>query len=187
MERILGCAAGDSRHGTSHLSGPGPGPRTPDEVTRATVSYNSDTCRVESDGDHVSVIFNGLTLGMFAAISDSPHTRARMLRQEAVAKTERQMAYIYKAGLKGFARSRATPSWSGATMRRCGSSMTFGGDVNEQPVDLQARNRLEILDAGAGSLAIFPPPHKFFFARENEVNLGYVYYRKDNDTSFSWA
>ena len=25
----------------------------------------------------------------------------------------------------------------------------FGGDVNEQPVDLQARNRLEILDAGA--------------------------------------
>ena len=32
-----------------------------------------------------------------------------------------------------------------------------------------------------GSLAIFPPPHKFFFARENEVNLGYVYYRKDTD------
>ena len=49
----------------------------------------------------------------------------------------------------------------------------------------QARNRLEILDAGAGSLAIFPPPHKFFFARENEVNLGYVYYRKDSDKSFS--
>ncbi len=50
---------------------------------------------------------------------------------------------------------------------------------------MQARNRLEILDAGAGSLAIFPPPHKFFFARENEVNLGYVYYRKDSDKSFS--
>ena len=61
----------------------------------------------------------------------------------------------------------------------------FGGDINQQPVDLQARNRLEILDAGAGSLAIFPPPHKFFFARENEVNLGYVYYRKDSDNQFS--
>ena len=61
----------------------------------------------------------------------------------------------------------------------------FGGDTNEEPVDLQARNRLEILDAGSGSLAIFPPPHKFFFARENEVNLGYVYYRKDSDNEFS--
>ena len=32
---------------------------------------------------------------------------------------------------------------------------------------------------------MFPPPHKFFFARENEVNGGYVYTRKDNDSSFS--
>ena len=37
---------------------------------------------------------------------------------------------------------------------------------------MRARNRLEILDVGAGSLAVLPPPHKFFFARENEVNLG---------------
>ena len=61
----------------------------------------------------------------------------------------------------------------------------FGGAPNDQAVNLRARNRLEILDAGQGSLAIFPSPHKFFFARENEVNLGYVYYRKDNDRSFS--
>ena len=52
-------------------------------------------------------------------------------------------------------------------------------------VGLRARNRLVILAAGAGSLAVFPPPHKFFFARENEVNLGFVYYRKDNNNSFS--
>jgi len=58
---------------------------------------------------------------------------------------------------------------------------------NQEPVNVRARNRLEILDAGAGSLAVFPPPHKFFFARENEVNLGYVYYRKDNDSSFLLA
>ena len=52
-------------------------------------------------------------------------------------------------------------------------------------VGLRARNRLLILAAGAGSFAVFPPPHKFFFARENEVNLGFVYYRKDDDHSFS--
>ena len=59
----------------------------------------------------------------------------------------------------------------------------FGGDVNQQPVNVQARNRMEMLETGGGSLGVFPPPHKFFFARENEVNLGYVYYRKDSDRS----
>jgi len=33
---------------------------------RATVSYNSTVCEVTSDGDRVSVVFNGLTLGLFS-------------------------------------------------------------------------------------------------------------------------
>ena len=33
----------------------------------------------------------------------------------------------------------------------------------------------------------FPPPHKFFFAREDEINLGFVYYRKDNDDPSRWG
>jgi hypothetical protein len=44
---------------------------------------------------------------------------------------------------------------------------------------------MAVVDCGHGSVAVFPPPHKFFFAREDEVNLGYVYYRKDSGTSFA--
>ncbi|MDR3753188.1 MAG: hypothetical protein P4K93_07105 [Terracidiphilus sp.] len=167
----------------SHLVGPG---RTPDEVKRATVSYNASACRVESDGDRVSVIFNGLALGIFSGdLEFTAYKGSNLLRQEAVAKTDaKDVAYIYKAGLKGFAIGENTKlEWRDDA--QMWQQYAFGGDVNEQPVDLEARNRLEILDAGAGSLAIFPPPHKFFFARENEVNLGYVYYRKDSDSSFS--
>ncbi len=167
----------------SHLVGPG---RAPDEVQRATVSYNSSACRVESDGDRVSVVFNGLTLGIFSGdLEFTAYKGSNLLRQEAVAKTDaKDVAYIYKAGLKGFAIGNDTKlEWRDTA--QVWQQYEFGGDVNEQPVILQARNRLEILDAGAGSLAIFPPPHKFFFARENEVNLGYVYYRKDSDQSFS--
>jgi hypothetical protein len=58
------------------------------------------------------------------------------------------------------------------------AGVQFGGAPNNEPVNLRARNRLEILDTGKSSLAVLPPPHKFFFARENEVNLGYVYYRR---------
>ncbi len=167
----------------SHLVGPG---RQPDEVKRATASYTTSRCRVEGDGDRVSVIFNGLTLGLFSGnLEFTAYRGSNLLRQEAVAKTEaRDVAYIYKAGLKGFAIDAGTRlEWRDDA--QVWQHYAFGGDVNEQPVDLQARNRLEILDAGGGALAIFPPPHKFFFARENEVNLGYVYYRKDSEHTFS--
>jgi len=167
----------------SHLVGPG---RTPDEVARAAVSYNSTACRVGSDGDQVTVFFNGLTLGEFAGeLAFTAYKGSNLLRQEAVAKTDAtDVAYIYKAGLKGFSIGGETKlEWRDTA--QVWQEYEFGGEANQQPVDLEARNRLEILDAGAGSLAVFPPPHKFFFARENEVNLGAVYYRKDNDSSVS--
>jgi hypothetical protein len=44
---------------------------------------------------------------------------------------------------------------------------------------------MAIVESGGGSLAYFPPSHKFFFAREIETNLGFVYYRKDGENSFA--
>jgi len=132
------------------------------------------------------VTFNGLTLGIFAGdVRFTVYKGSNLLRQEAIAKTEEpSVAYIYKAGLDGFHINDDTKLvWRDTA--RAWQQYGFGGAPNSEPVNLRARNRLEILDAGSGSLAVFPPPHKFFFARENEINLGYVYYRKDNDTSLS--
>jgi hypothetical protein len=167
------------------------GPRDPSEIARASVSYKSDTCRVATDGDRVSVTFNGLTLGLFSGdLRFTVYKSSNLLRQEALAKTDApSVAYIYKAGLKGFGIADDTKvTWRDTS--QVWQQEEFDGAVNHSPVNVRARNRLEILEVGVGSatpgsLAIFPPPHKFFFARENEVNLGYVYYRKDNDTSFS--
>ena len=93
-------------------------------------------------------------------------------------------AFKYEAGLKGFAiTSQSAVNWRDVANEW--QEYDFDGAPNTNPVDLRASNRLEILDPGTGSLAVFPPPHKFFFAREDYVNLGYVYYRKDSDTSFS--
>jgi hypothetical protein len=137
----------------SHLVGPG---RTPDEVKRATVSYNSSTCRVASDGDRVSIDFNGLTLGLFSGdLQFTAYKGSNLLRQEALAKTDApDVAYIYKAGLKGFSIHPDTKlEWRDDAQEW--QEYDFGGDINQEPVDLQARNRLEILDAGGGSLADF--------------------------------
>jgi hypothetical protein len=169
--------------GHSHLTVPA---RSPSEIARASVNYASDSCSAKTDGEHVSIVFNGLTLGLFAGdLEFTIYKGSNLLRQEAVASTSAaDVAYIYKAGLKGFTIHDDTKlTWRDTS--EIWQEYDFGGAPNEKPVDLKARNRLEILNAGAGTLAIFPAPHKFFFARENEVDLGYVYYRKDNDTSFS--
>jgi hypothetical protein len=161
-------------------------PRQTEEIHRATVSYKSDNCKVMTEGARVSVTFNGLSLGLFAGdLQFTVYKGSNLLRQEAIAKTdEPSVAYIYKAGLRGFTIANDSKVvWRDTA--RAWQEYSFGGAPNTEPVNLRARNRLEILDVGAGSLAVLPPPHKFFFARENEVNLGYVYYRKDSGTSFS--
>ena len=161
-------------------------PRKDSEIRRDSVKYSSDTCKVETDGDRVSVTFNGLALGIFAGdLRFTAYKGSNLLRQEAIAKTaEPSAAFIYKAGLKGFALAGDTKLvWRDTSQEW--QQYEFGGAPNQEPVGLRSRNRLEVLDAGSGSLTVFPPPHKFFFPRENEVNLGYVYYRKDTDSSFS--
>jgi hypothetical protein len=161
-------------------------PRKADEIQRASVRYQSQSCRISSDGARVAVTFDGLTLGQFSGdVAFTAYKGSNLLRQEAVAQTsEPSVAYIYKAGLKGFAiENNSKVVWRDTA--RQWQEYAFGGAPNNEPINMRARNRLEILDTGHGSLAVFPPPHKFFFARENEVNLGYVYYRKDGDKNFS--
>ena len=50
---------------------------------------------------------------------------------------------------------------------------------------MKAKNRVLVAGGGRnGSIAAFPPPHVFFFTREVDTNLGYIWYRKDGDTQF---
>ena len=108
-----------------------------------------------------------------------------LLRQEAIAKTsEPSVAYKYVGGLKGFSISDSTRVvWRDTA--RAWQQYAFGGAVNQDAVGLRARNRLGILEANGGSLGFLPPSHKFFFSREIETNLGYVYYRKDGENAFA--
>jgi hypothetical protein len=161
-------------------------PRRPEEIRRATASYRITGCAVKTDGARLEVTFEGLSMGIFAGqLRFTVYKGANLLRQEAIAKTEeRRVAYKYNAGLKGFAIGKIKAvKWQ--DVARSWQKYEFGGSVNQDPVALRARNRLAILETEGGALAIFPPPHKFFFAREIEANLGFVWYRKDDARSFS--
>src|SRR5215510_3283978 len=86
-------------------SGTNPGlPRSPDEIRRATATYNSTRCQVKTDGARLEVTFPGLSMGIFSGrLQFTIYKGTNLLRQEAIAKTEEpSVAYHYRAGLKGF-------------------------------------------------------------------------------------
>lgn len=161
--------------------------RDPSEIHRAAALYQLTGCEVKTDGARLEVSFPGVTLGVFSAgrLVFTVYRGANLLRQEIVAKTgEQSVAYKYGAGLSGFSVDDSTRvTWRDTA--RAWQKYEFGGALNKDQVPLRARNRLAIVESAQGSLAVFPPPHKFFWAREIESNLGYVWYRKDTDASFS--
>ncbi|MBI3264433.1 MAG: hypothetical protein HYZ58_14990 [Acidobacteria bacterium] len=160
-------------------------PRKPDEIRRAAATFNANACTVKTDGARLEVSFPGVSVGVFSGrLQYTVYKGTNLVRQEVIAKTEDpSVAYQYSGGLKGFSTASQRVRWrdTGGDWQK----YEFGGSPNENPVPLRARNRIAIVEGQGGSVAVFPPPHKFFFSREIEINLGYVYYRKHDEQSFS--
>ena len=169
------------------LAGTNPGlPRRQQEIRRAVSSFKTTACSVKTDGARLEVSFDGLSMGIFSGhLQYTVYRGSNLVRQEAVASTgEPSVAYKYAAGLRGF-QTKDAPRVVWRDTSSDWQKYEFGGSANSSPVPLRARNRLLLVETEGGSIGVFPPPHKFFFAREIEMNLGYVWYRKDGEDSFS--
>ena len=167
----------------SRVLGP---PRATSEVRRARASFESGSCTVKTDGLSLEVTFPGLTMGIFTGdLRFTVYRGTNLIRMDAIASTrEEWVAYKYEAGLNGFS-TALTPQ---VTWRDTGGHpqrYSFGGVNNDTIVPLKAANRLLIAETKGASLAVFPPPHTFFFTREVDTNLGYVWYRKDEASRFA--
>jgi hypothetical protein len=163
-------------------------PRKPEEIHRGTAVWHAAGCEVRTVNARLELTFpRSAALGIFAGgLRYTVYRGSNLLRQEIIASTtEPAVAYKYNGGLKGFAIGANTHLvWRDVSEQW--QQYRFGGPVNRDAVAMVARNRLAIVEGNTGgSLAVFPPPHKFFFSREIETNLGYVYYRKDSATSFA--
>ncbi len=156
----------------------------PEEVRRSNATFHSDHIEVKTDGARLEVSSPGLSMGSFSGgVRFTVYRGTNLLRVEAVARTdEPSVAYIYRGGMRGFS-SDWLPHvlWRDRLWRR---DETSGGEAGKLDV-LRARNRLAIAGGKDGSVAVFPPPHQFFFARELEVNLGYVWHRRNDGKTFS--
>jgi hypothetical protein len=157
-----------------------------DEVRRSEAAFHSDRMEVRTDGARLEVFSPGLSMGSFSGgVRFTIYRGTNLLRVEAVARTdEPSVAYIYRGGLKGFScNSLPQVLWRDG-QDRSRKDDASGGEVGKRNV-LRARNRLAVAGGKGGSVAVFPPPHQFFFARELEVNLGYVWHRRDDGRTFA--
>jgi hypothetical protein len=160
-------------------------PRAPSEIRRADSSFRTTSCSVKTDGASLIVTFNGLSMGIFSGdLQFTVYKGTNLVRMDAAATTnEPWVAYKYDAGLTGFT-TDLTPrvDWydTGGHPQR----YQFGGAINTSLARVKAQNRLIVVDGPGGGLAAFPPPHTFFFTREKDTNLGYVWYRKDAEGRF---
>jgi len=163
-------------------------PRKPEEVKRGAAIYQVQSCEVTSAGGRINVSYPGVKLGVFdGRLEFTVYKGTNLIRQAIVAKTEeRSVAYKYDAGLKGLTIQPASRVvWRDTS--NLWQENRLGGAKNEKLVALKAANRLVVVEGAGGSIAALPPPHRFFWARETEFNLGYNWYRKDGPASFAFG
>jgi hypothetical protein len=164
-------------------------PRKPEEIKTADATFKATSCSVKTDGSRVEVNFPGLSMGIFSgSLQFTSYKGSNLLRMEAIAKTDEQsVAYKYEGGLRGF----STALLPQVTWRDRGGDpqkYEFGGIKNDARVTVKAKNRVLVAGGGkSGSIATFPTPHAFFFTREVDTNLGYVWYRKDAEGQFGFG
>jgi hypothetical protein len=128
----------------------------------------------------------GVKLGAFTGrLQYTVFRGTGLVRQEIVASTTKPwVAYKFSAGDSGVARSADTHvRWRDIANQW--QSYHMGGAINRDAVPLVASHRLVTVESNNASLSLFPEPHRFFWSREVAINMGYNWYRKDSDSSFS--
>jgi hypothetical protein len=153
------------------------------EGTRAFLAeFHPKNARARSVGDRVEVSFDGVRMGIFeGALRYIFYPESRLIEQQAALSTgEPDVAYFYDAGLRMTSHADET---AGGNMNShvsyydtAGQFQTFSPVYGSERKPLAVRYRTLAAKMGAGSVAIFPAPHQYLFARDYTTNMGYVWY-----------
>lgn len=156
-------------------------PSHPDGTRQFRAELRLRSAKARTTGERVEVVFDGLEAGIFrGAVAYIFYPGSRLIQQEARLTTaEPDTAYYYDAGIRVRAEQQLTP---GGNMQAQVVYYDTGGQLRTAPARgperavITARYRALAFDTGTGSLAVFPPPHQYFFARDFTTNLGYLWH-----------
>jgi hypothetical protein len=163
-------------------------PRKPEEVRRDTAVYHAQGCEITTNGARIEVSFPGVQLGVFAGrLQYTVYKGTNLIRQEIIAKTaEPSVAYKYDAGIQGLELLPATKiAWR--DLKNSPQELGLEDTAAADAVTVKTNNRVLAAEVPGGSIATFPAPHTYFWAREVDYNLGYNWYRKDSKSAYSFG
>ncbi len=159
-------------------------PSHPDGTRHAQGVFRLREATARTIGERVELTFDGLRMGVFeGAIAYTIYPGSRLIQQEAVAATDAaNVAYYYDGGWEMAAEADRAPgrnmqtrvSWydTAGALRH---DVSTGFDPERKPV--KVRYRTLAATTAAGSVAVFPAPHQYFFPRDFTSNLGHVWHR----------
>jgi hypothetical protein len=157
-------------------------PANPAGTQRFMQQFHPAKVSAQTIGERVEVTFDGMKMGIFeGSIRYVFYSGTALIQQLALLSTDqRDTAYFYNAGLQMDSKQDLRV---GGNM---GSSINFydaNGKLTQQTPPygserhtLEVRYRTVAAKMGSGSIAVFPPPHRYFFARDYTTNQGYLWY-----------
>jgi hypothetical protein len=162
------------------------------EIRTSESSLTRDMFQVTSDRQRVQVKINSVELGIFhGQLVYTFFKGSNLIQQEAVVQTdEPDVAYYYDAWLTHCSTKHLkTLVWlntEGDLVRH-----VLRSDIDLDQQHLMVLRRTLMAEGPNGTIGLFPPPHQFFFARDESVNLKYVWYRlygiTDQEDFFSFG
>ncbi len=158
-------------------------PSHPEGIRSFLQEFHPTRAVARTVGDRVEVTFDGMKLGIFTgSVRYVFYPGSSLIEQVAVLSTrEPDTAYYYDAGLQTTANEDRSPGGNMASsivyFDTSGQLQTVTPPYGSERHPAAVRYRAVAAKAGAGSIAAFPPPHRYFFARDYTTNMGYVWYR----------
>jgi hypothetical protein len=157
-------------------------PSHPDGTRQFEGVFKLTAARAESDGDRVRLVFAGLRMGIFTgSIAYTFFPGSQLIQQEAVVSTnEPDTAFYYDAGISFNAEADRRPGVNMSTevayFDTEGVLRKVASAGSERQI-AYVRHRAIAARTAGGSLAVFPAPHQYFFARDFTSNMGHAWHR----------
>lgn len=145
--------------------------------TSHLLKIDRGSTRVSSEGSRTIVRMGGMKGGSFQGeLEITLFNGSPLVNIAAVMATQKDStAIIYDAGLSGSAATFKEVFWSN-TDNFLESASVRANDPSE---NLAVKYRAIAGETTGGSLAVFPPPHQYFYPLDNAYNLKYTWYGTD--------
>jgi hypothetical protein len=141
------------------------------------VQLGKRNARVESNGSRTKIILSDATAGEFSGTLEiTLYNGSPLMNIAAVMSTQKDsVAIIYDAGLVS-----KEPVWNEIFWSNPENILqSTEANAEEKSKEVAVKYRTIIGESNDGSIAVFPPPHQYFYPLDNAYNLKYTWYGTD--------